>query len=127
MRNPLCQIRGDQPHHAHTAKALYAPDAKELTSDQELIGLLAKSSAEERVASLLLSLSSRLKRQHLSATQFRLPMSRADIGNYLGLTVETVSRVFSRFQSFDLILCDKKEIEIINLNGLSALAHKPKV
>ena len=99
--------------------------AKELTSDQELIGLLAKSSAEERVASLLLSLSSRLKRQHLSATQFRLPMSRADIGNYLGLTVETVSRVFSRFQSFDLILCDKKEIEIINLNGLSALAHKP--
>ena len=101
--------------------------AKELTSDQELIGLLAKSSAEERVASLLLSLSSRLKRQHLSATQFRLPMSRADIGNYLGLTVETVSRVFSRFQSFDLILCDKKEIEIINLNGLSALVHKPKV
>ena len=101
--------------------------AKELTSDQELIGLLAKSSAEERVASLLLSLSSRLKRQHLSATQFRLPMSRADIGNYLGLTVETVSRVFSRFQSFDLILCDKKEIEIINLNRLSALAHKPKV
>jgi len=101
--------------------------AKELTSDQELIGLLAKSSAEERVASLLLSLSSRLKRQHLSATQFRLPMSRADIGNYLGLTVETVSRVFSRFQSFDLILCDKKEIEIINLNGLSALAHNPKV
>ena len=101
--------------------------AKELTSDQELIGLLAKSSAEERVASLLLSLSSWLKRQHLSATQFRLPMSRADIGNYLGLTVETVSRVFSRFQSFDLILCDKKEIEIINLNGLSALAHKPKV
>ena len=82
---------------------------------------------EERVASLLLSLSSRLKRQHLSATQFRLPMSRADIGNYLGLTVETVSRVFSRFQSFDLILCDKKEIEIINLNGLSALAHEPKV
>ena len=101
--------------------------AKELTSDQELIGLLAKSSAEERLASLLLSLSSRLKRQHLSATQFRLPMSRADIGNYLGLTVETVSRVFSRFQSFDLILCDKKEIEIINLNGLSALAHEPKV
>ena len=101
--------------------------AKELTSDQKLIGLLAKSSAEERVASLLLSLSSRLKRQHLSATQFRLPMSRADIGNYLGLTVETVSRVFSRFQSFDLILCDKKEIEIINLNGLSALAHEPKV
>ena len=101
--------------------------AKEITSDQELITLLAKSSAEERVASLLISLSNRLKRQHLSATRFRLPMSRADIGNYLGLTVETVSRVFSRFQSFDLILCDKKEIEITNLPGLSSLAHKPKI
>ncbi len=99
--------------------------AKEITADQELITLLAKSSAEERVASLLISLSNRLKRQHLSATRFRLPMSRADIGNYLGLTVETVSRVFSRFQSFDLIRCDKKEIEIINLPSLSALAlHK---
>lgn len=101
--------------------------AKEITSDQELITLLAKSSAEERVASLLVSLSNRLQRQHLSATRFRLPMSRADIGNYLGLTVETVSRVFSRFQSFDLILCDKKEIEITNLPALSALAHKTKI
>ncbi|MDG1165299.1 MAG: helix-turn-helix domain-containing protein [Porticoccaceae bacterium] len=87
---------------------------------------MAKSSTEERVASLLLSLSSHLKRQHLSATRFRLPMSRAYIGNYLGLTVETVSRVFSRFQSFDLILCDEKEIEIINLHGLAAVAHKPQ-
>ena len=98
--------------------------AKEITADQELITLLAKSSAEERVASLLISLSNRLKRQHLSATRFRLPMSRADIGNYLGLTVETVSRVFSRFQSFDLILCDKKEIEIINLPRLTAMASQ---
>ena len=53
-------------------------------------------------------------------------MSRAYIGNYLGLTVETVSRVFSRFQSFDLILCDEKEIEIINLHGLAAVVHKPQ-
>jgi CRP/FNR family transcriptional regulator len=50
-------------------------------------------------------------------------MSRADIGNYLGLTVETVSRVFSRFQNFDLIYCERKEIEIINLQRLSSLAH----
>jgi CRP/FNR family transcriptional regulator len=97
--------------------------SKEISTDQALITLLSKNSAEERVASLLISLSKRLKSQHLSATKFRLPMSRADIGNYLGLTVETVSRVFSRFQSFDLIYCERKEIEIINLERLSSLAH----
>lgn len=97
--------------------------SKEISTDQALITLLSKNSAEERVASLLISLSKRLKSQHLSATKFRLPMSRADIGNYLGLTVETVSRVFSRFQNFDLIYCERKEIEIINLQRLSSLAH----
>ena len=97
--------------------------SKEISTDQALITLLGKNSAEERVASLLLSLSKRLKKQQLSPTRFRLPMSRADIGNYLALTVETVSRVFSRFQSFDLIVCDRKEIEIINLPRLTSLAH----
>jgi CRP/FNR family transcriptional regulator len=97
--------------------------AREISSDQRLITLLGKNSAKERIASLLLSLSDRLGRRRLSPTRFRLPMSRADIGNYLGLTVETVSRVFSRFQAIGLIKCDNKEIEILNLAGLSSLVQ----
>ncbi|MDA9095177.1 fumarate/nitrate reduction transcriptional regulator Fnr [Porticoccaceae bacterium] len=97
--------------------------AREITSDQQLITLLGKNSAEERIASLLLSISARLGRRKLSPTRFRLPMSRADIGNYLGLTVETVSRVFSRFQASGYIKCDKKEVEILNLSGLSNLVQ----
>lgn len=96
---------------------------KEITSDQQLITLLSKNSADERVASLLLSISSRNARRHLSATQFRLPMSRADIGNFLGLTVETVSRVLSRFQKQGYIAADKKEIEIKDLDALRRVAN----
>ncbi|MBQ0806430.1 MAG: fumarate/nitrate reduction transcriptional regulator Fnr [Porticoccus sp.] len=97
--------------------------SKEITNDQHLITLLSKNSAEERVATLLLSISNRNLRRKLSGARFRLPMSRADIGNYLGLTVETVSRVFGRFQKQDLLRVDKKEIEVLDFDKLRALAN----
>ncbi len=97
--------------------------SKEITNDQQLITLLSKNSAEERVATLLLSISSRNAKRKLSSLRFRLPMSRADIGNYLGLTVETVSRVFSRFQKQGLLDVDKKEIEIRDFDALQELAN----
>ncbi|MDX1735626.1 MAG: fumarate/nitrate reduction transcriptional regulator Fnr [Halioglobus sp.] len=97
--------------------------SREITADQLLITLLSKNSAEERVASLMLSISSRNARRKLSATKFRLPMSRVDIGNYLGLTVETVSRVFSRMQKLELLQVDNKEIEILDIEGVRSLAN----
>ncbi|MBR9911267.1 MAG: fumarate/nitrate reduction transcriptional regulator Fnr [Gammaproteobacteria bacterium] len=97
--------------------------SKEITSDQQLITLLSKNSADERVASLLLSISTRNHHRHLSATCFRLPMSRADIGNYLGLTIETVSRVLSRFQKSNLLAVDKKEITILDMDALKKVAQ----
>jgi CRP/FNR family transcriptional regulator len=71
----------------------------------------------------MLSISTRNARRKLSSTQFRLPMSRVDIGNYLGLTVETVSRVFSRMQKMDILQVDNKEIEILDLEGLRTMAN----
>ena len=71
----------------------------------------------------MLSISARNARRKLSATQFRLPMSRVDIGNYLGLTVETVSRVFSRMQKMDILSVDNKEIKILELEGLRSMAN----
>ena len=97
--------------------------SREITEDQQLITLLSKNSADERVASLMLSISARNARRKLSATQFRLPMSRVDIGNYLGLTVETVSRVFSRMQKMDILSVDNKEIKILELEGLRSMAN----
>jgi CRP/FNR family transcriptional regulator len=97
--------------------------SREITEDQVLITLLSKNSADERVAALLLSISARFARRKLSATQFRLPMSRVDIGNYLGLTVETVSRVFSRMQKMNILRVDNKEIKILDIPGLRGLAN----
>jgi CRP/FNR family transcriptional regulator len=96
---------------------------REIRSDQQLITLLSKSSAEEKIATFLLSISSRNHRRRLSATAFRLPMSRADIGNYLGLTVETVSRCLSRLQKQNVIQADKREIVINDLDALREMAN----
>ncbi|MBK9428312.1 MAG: fumarate/nitrate reduction transcriptional regulator Fnr [Gammaproteobacteria bacterium] len=97
--------------------------SREIINDQRLVALIGKNSADERLATLLMSISTRNAKRNLSELRFRLPMSRADIGNYLGLTVETVSRVFSRFQKQRLLKVDKKEIEILDLGGLQELAN----
>lgn len=97
--------------------------SQEITSDQQLITLLSKNSAEERIASLLISISARNSRRKLSKTHFRLPMSRTDIGNFLGLTVETVSRVISRFNKQGAILIDNKEVTLLDLEGLKDIAN----
>ena len=97
--------------------------SREIINDQRLVALIGKNSADERLATLLLSISSRNAQRSLSGLRFRLPMSRADIGNYLGLTVETVSRIFGRFQKQRLLKVDKKEIEILDLEGLQELAN----
>lgn len=95
---------------------------EKITTDQQLITLLGKNTAEQRVTALLLSISARNARQKCSATNFSLPMSRIDIGNYFGLTVETVSRVFGRLQKLGLIAVNHKEIEILKLNEFRDVA-----
>ena len=96
--------------------------SQEIVEDQRHITLLSKHSAEERLASLLVSISARNARRNLSAFSFRLPMSRTDIGNFLGLTIETVSRVFSRFAKQGLIEINKKEILVLDIDALKRVA-----
>jgi CRP/FNR family transcriptional regulator len=96
--------------------------SQEIAQDQQLITMLSKNSAEQRIASLLLSISSRNARRKLSASAFRLPMSRTDIGNYLGLTVETVSRIFSRFQKIGLVSSPNREVSILDAALLRDIA-----
>lgn len=68
-----------------------------------------------------MNLSGRFKRRGYSATSFRLAMSRGEIGNYLGLAVETVSRVMTRFQKSDIIHVDGKEIAIVDFDEMQKL------
>lgn len=97
--------------------------SREITQDQQMIALLSKSSAETRIAALLLSLSARHRLRNLSATHFNLSMSRTDIGNFLGLTIETVSRIFTRLQKQELLAVDKKSITILDMRALTELAN----
>jgi len=96
--------------------------SREITQDQQMLSLLSKNNAEERVAALLLSLSKRHQLRNLSASQFQLPMSRTDIGNFLGLTIETISRVFRRLQQQGVMTVDKKQVHILDMEQLRILA-----
>ena len=96
--------------------------SREIRDDQQMIMLLSKKNAEQKIASFLLKLSARYHVRGYSASQFRLSMSRNEIGNYLGLAVETVSRIFSRFATQELIKVDGKEVELIDLVALMEAA-----
>lgn len=96
--------------------------SREIRDDQQMMLLLSKKNADERIAAFLVNLSARYSARGFSANQFRLPMSRNELGNHLGLAVETVSRVFTRFQQSGLIEAEGKEVNILNPIDLCALA-----
>lgn len=104
---------------------LYRLLSKEIHQDAEMLRLLGKKSAEERLATFLLGLSRRLKKRGLSSSEFQLSMSRHEIGNYLGLAVETISRLFTRFQDEGLMDVRRKQVRLTNVRGLEALLDRP--
>ena len=92
--------------------------SQEIRDDEHNMMVLGQKSAEERLAAFLISLSSRFQRRGFSPNQFNLSMSRGDIGNYLGLALETVSRLFTRFQHEELLRVDRKHIELLDRQKL---------
>ena len=95
----------------------------QIRHDEELMLLLGKRSAEERLAEYLVGLSRRFASRNYSGTEFRLSMSRLDIGNYLGIAEETVCRILGRFQEDGLITADRRLVCLKDLKRLGALAH----
>lgn len=95
--------------------------AQEIQKDQNMMLLLSRKSADQRIAAFLLQISRHFHNRRLVADEFRLPMSRNDIGNYLGLAVETVSRVMTRFQKLALLNSDGRAISALDRDGLQAL------
>ncbi|MBL0711501.1 MAG: fumarate/nitrate reduction transcriptional regulator Fnr [Colwellia sp.] len=97
--------------------------SNEIRTDQEMLTLLNRKNAEQRVATFLVTLSERYHTRGLSATEFRLTMTRSDIGNYIGLTVETISRLLNRFHKNGLIKVDGKLITILDIAELIECAE----
>lgn len=100
--------------------------SNEICGDQDMILLLSKKNAEERLAAFIFGLSNRFAQRGFSPREFRLTMTRGDIGNYLGLTVETISRLLGRFQKSELINVKGKYISIIDHERLAELAGAKK-
>ncbi len=96
--------------------------SNEIQSDQDMILLLSKKNAEERLAAFISNLAHRFGNRGFSPKEFRLTMTRGDIGNYLGLTVETISRLLGRFQKADMIEVKGKYITILDFDTLKKLA-----
>lgn len=92
--------------------------SKEIADEQQLITMLSNNSSDERLSALLLSISIRYQNRGLSAVEFHLPMNRSDIANYLGLTIETVSRIFTKLHKSGIITLDKKHVTINDIDAL---------
>jgi CRP/FNR family transcriptional regulator len=92
--------------------------SRELSHENELLLTIGTKNAEERLATFLVTLSSRFHRLGYSAREIKLSMSRQEIANYLGLTIETVSRIMSRFQREELIGVNRKQVHIRNMDTL---------
>jgi len=95
--------------------------SRELSSENKMLLTLGKKNSEEKVATFLLTISTRYHQLGYSANEFKLTMSRQEIGSYLGITFETVSRVFSRLQRNGIIKVNRKVIKIIDMVALKNL------
>ena len=95
--------------------------SREIARDYGVMLLLGSMRAEERLAAFLLNLSQRFAARGYSATRFNLRMTREEIGSYLGLKLETISRAFSRFQEDGVLEVQHKSIEIKLLDRLRAV------
>lgn len=118
--NQLEQLSSDIPSLQHQ---LYQLLSREIGHEYEMLMLLGKRGADERLATFLISLSERFKNRGFSATDFFLSMSRSEIGNHLGLAVETISRIFTRFQEEGIICVERKHVQLLDQQRLQTLAN----
>jgi CRP/FNR family transcriptional regulator len=109
----LCREIRPMQHHVHQMMS------REIVRESGLMMLLGTMTAEQRVAMFLLNLSRRFKALGYSPAEFHLRMTREEIGCYLGMKLETVSRMFSKFQRDKLVDARGKQIRILDPDGLA--------
>jgi CRP/FNR family transcriptional regulator, anaerobic regulatory protein len=103
---------------------LFNSMGKELRNDQRMMCLLSGRTADQRMASFFVEFSERFRLRGFSPTCFNLSMSRADIGSYLGLAIETVSRVLSRFQQREWLVVEGRQVSLLALEELKVLSQE---
>ena len=120
-RSRLEALMEEQPQ---LRRRLMAVTADELTAAQDQMLLLGRKNAQEKICSFLVGLAERDRRRHDGTRCVHLAMSRTDIADYLGLTIETVSRTISKLKASRLIrLLDGGKVEIPDIDRLAGLAE----
>ncbi len=99
--------------------------SREIARSHQVLLALGSMRSEQRLAAFLLNLSQRLTALGYSSSEFVMRMSREELGNYLGLTLETVSRLFSRFAREGVIIVNQRDIKITDMAALNELVGKP--
>jgi CRP/FNR family transcriptional regulator len=117
----VCVIPYARFEEPNLQRQLHKVMSRELVRDQGVMMLLGTMRAEERLAAFLLNLSQRFQARGYSHAEFHLRMTRDEIGSFLGLSLETVSRLFSRFQDEGLVTVQQKHICILDIPGLKAV------
>nr|WP_235837894.1 helix-turn-helix domain-containing protein [Chitinasiproducens palmae] len=108
----LCRESRAVQRHVHRMMS------SEIVRESALMMLLGNMRADERVATFLLGLSKRLEARGYSASEFNLRMTRDELGSYLGMKLETVSRTFSKLQRQALISTQGKSVRLLDTDGL---------
>ena len=121
---PVSELRQVMRDDASLGIRIYEAMAEELSAARELLFTVTQRTASERVASFLIALARRQARGGGDASEFVLPMTRSDIADFLGLTIETVSRTFTKLRNEGLIRLEHSVlVRIIDKPGLEALAE----
>lgn len=119
---PFDRLEDLARHLVPLQRNLHKVLSTEIARDHKVMLVLGSMSAEERLAVFLLDLSQRYRERGYSATEFVLRLTREDIGSYLGLKLETVSRLLSRFQAAGLVQVQGRVVQLLDLPALKQLA-----
>lgn len=120
---PLAQLEKlarENPPAQHRLMCLLS---EEIVMDEKLMAVLGHQKAETRVANCLLHFNQRYQQRGHTGMPFRLPMSRQDMGDYLGLSLETISRLLSRFQADGLLRVRGRQVQLRDLARLQSIAR----
>jgi CRP/FNR family transcriptional regulator len=118
---PYALIESMARDYPQLQRHLHSVLSREIVRDHGVMMLLGSMRAEERLAAFLSNLSKRFVRRGYSPSDFHLRMTREEIGSYLGLKLETVSRLFSQFQKDGLIAVEQKHVRILDIAGLEKI------
>ncbi len=121
---PVSILRQATANNPALCLKLYEALARELAATRDLMLTTGQRSAMERLTGFLLALSRRNARSGQDPTRFELPMTRTDIGDFLGLTIETVSRTFTKLRKMGILELPRcNEVRLVDINQIESVAN----